>query len=302
MAVKLDIGTKVSGWITEDTQRVIAGKNGDQYSIMTAVMLAKNKHPGLFRDTSAVSDVRIGFPIGTLHCMPFADTHFTASIGEALNNDHPPYAFDGRTIFTLGSMKTQSIGQEHTRLPERDKRLFVPLIEYLRTGKTTYRSVTQVFSAPDITDVLARWREERYTVLEHNPKGIDVRLSVESRLRFQSDGVTFDGNVSDIHPAARAAVEFLSDRGEGVISISGGHEDYMLSLWAHAQLMRVIVSDYEPPALRQGEAARLVSDLRAAYAKAGITLRPFVPSPFVKTRNQAIYARLRPRGLEAVIS
>ena len=295
MAYNFAAGTTVDGTLLEDSGLIVTDNNGTAHGVMSAILHSVIPHPTYGR-VGVCEHVRIGFPTGSSCPMPFVETHFSGTIGGALNYKKPRFAFRARTILTIDNMKTDTIGSDHYELLELDTSDFSVVASFLgRPTGVPRRDAVWHFAGPNPSDVLARWKQEGYRTLERNPDGIKVRLTSDSTLHFHGTGTTFSGNLDNRHLAARVAVEYLRDRHDGVITINGETESYKMSLWAHAQLMRVLVTDYEPPEHLRDEASGLVERLRAEYAQAGTVLLPYRPPSKISGVNQMYYAMNRPK-------
>jgi hypothetical protein len=117
-----------------------------------------------------------------------------------------------------------------------------------------------------------------------------LRMSHRSSIYVTYDGgVIFDGHKDDIDEAARATMAVIRDMGNGVVTLRGGTEDYNLSAWAHAQLMRMVVLGYAPPSREEGQA--YIETLRVRYARWHKVIRPFSPPERATTKLQQFYAQ-----------
>ncbi len=112
------------------------------------------------------------------------------------------------------------------------------------------------------------------------------------------------GGPNKVDAVARVTVEHIRDHRDATIHDLHGTDNYLISVWAHAQMANVVIlaqsTDLELGALerlRYGDlrpkAEVRLAALHRAYTQKGNQMTWYKPPSTIRTRNQFRYARKR---------
>jgi len=167
-------------------------------------------------------------------------------------------------------------------------------------GHLRLRHRAHVMMARATGELEMSWKRSKWM-----PYGCAIQASDDARLENVKDNVLFVGSKGPINdrigikidPVARTYIEFARDHLDGVISEASGGDDFLTSIWAHAQLANVVVLDSHLPD-RKGEwwhahSEERLSILRHHYAAQGREMSRYEPPASIRTVDQFRYARQR---------
>lgn len=113
----------------------------------------------------------------------------------------------------------------------------------------------------------AQKNQYTYHKIEKRNDGVWVSLTPNSHLQIQPTRIAFHGEASKDDAAIIASLHHVQESWGGSFAVRGS-DDFKMRSWAHAQVLGLKVTNYEPPKHMRAQASKLVEQIRAAQIAA----------------------------------